>query len=130
MAFKGQLNFKGKTWDVLDCSYKFTRDVDSKGRPASPIYGGKIYIHIESTPDSIILENMTNQFKPHSGTITFKKGDEDAKMKELKWDNGYITDFEEALNSIGVHPMTTRFVISAQKISVGNAHYEEDWPED
>ena len=73
---------------------------------------------------------MTNQFKPHSGTITFKKGDEDAKMKELKWDNGYITDFEEALNSIGVHPMTTRFVISAQKISVGNAHYEEDWPED
>ena len=45
MAFKGQLNFKGKTWDVLDCSYKFTRDVDSKGRPASPIYGAKfIYI--------------------------------------------------------------------------------------
>lgn len=128
MAFRSILKFASKEFDVLDCSYRFSRDVDSKGRPSSSIYGGKVYLHVESTEDSIILEQMLNQFKPHSGKITFKKGDEDAKMKELTWENGYIIEYDECLNSIGIHPMTIRFVISAQKLSIGNAQFEENWP--
>ena len=89
MAFRATLNFAGKEFDVLDCTYSLKRDVDSKGRPSSNIYGGQIRLHVESTDDTSILENMTNQFKPHSGSIVFKKGDEEAKMKELTWENGY-----------------------------------------
>lgn len=128
MAFRSILKFANKEFDVLDCSYRFSRDVDSKGRPSSSIYGGRVYLHVESTEDSVILEQMINQFKPHSGKVTFKKGDEDSKMKELIWENGYIIEYDESLNSIGINPMTIRFVISAQKLSVGNAQFEENWP--
>lgn len=128
MAFRATLNFGGKEFDVLDCKYNLKRDVDSKGRPSSNIYGGQIRVHVESTEDTSILEQMTNQFKPNSGSITFKKGDEEAKMKELTWENGYITEFEEDIDVIGAKPMTIVFVVSAQVIKIGGAQFEQNWP--
>ena len=103
-------------------------DVDSKGRPSSNIYGGQIRLHVESTDDTSILENMTNQFKPHSGSIVFKKGAEEAKMKELTWENGYITEFTENIDIVGSQPMTITFVVSAQVIKIGGAQFEQNWP--
>lgn len=128
MAFRATLKLGGKEFDVLDCRYSLVRDVDSKGRPASNIYGGKIQIHVESTDDTSILEQMTNQFKPISGSITFKKGDEEAKLKELTWENGYVVAFEESLDIVGSTPMTITFTISAQVIKIGGAQFEQNWP--
>lgn len=91
MAFRATLNLAGKEFDVLDCDYKLERDVDAKGRPASNIYGGKLRVRVESTEDTSILEQMVNQFKPITGSVIFKKGDEEAKMKELTWE--MVTSF-------------------------------------
>ena len=123
-----EINLTAKEFDVLDCTYSLKRDVDSKGRPSSNIYGGQIRLHVESTDDTSILENMTNQFKPHSGSIVFKKGDEEAKMKELTWENGYITEFTENIDIVGSQPMTITFVVSAQVIKIGGAQFEQNWP--
>lgn len=128
MAFKATLNLGGKDFDVLDCSYKLNRDVDSKGRPASNIYGGVVNVHVESTEDTSILENMVSQFKPISGSIVFKKGDEEAKMKELEWENGYIISFEEDIDVVGSKPMSIRFSVSAQILKMGGAQFEQNWP--
>lgn len=128
MAFNAKLNFGGKEFDVLDCSYNLKRDIDSKGRPASNIYGGEVTVHVESTDDTSILEAMTNQFKPNSGSIVFKKGDEEAKMKELSWENGYIVAFEESIDVVGSQPMTLKFTVSAQVLKVGGAQIEQNWP--
>lgn len=129
MAFRATLNLGGKEFDVLDCSYKLSRDVDSKGRPSSNIYGGIVNVHVESTTDTSILEQMVTQFKPVSGSIVFKKGDEEAKMKELEWENGYIISFEEDIDIVGSKPMTIKFSISAQVLKVGNAQFEQNWPQ-
>ncbi|MDR2804850.1 MAG: type VI secretion system needle protein Hcp [Dysgonamonadaceae bacterium] len=128
MAFRATLSLGGKEFDVLDCAYKLERDVDSKGRPASNLYGGKVRIHVESTEDTSILEQMVSQFKPISGNITFKKGDEEAKMKELTWENGYIVSFEESIDVIGSQPMTMTFTVSAQVLKIGGAQFEQNWP--
>jgi hypothetical protein len=128
MAFRATLSLGGKEFDVLDCDYKLERDTESKGRPASNIYGGKVRVHLESTEDSSILEQMVNQFKPVSGSITFKKGDEEAKMKELVWENGYIISFEESIDVVGSKPMTLTFVVSAQVLKIGGAQFEQNWP--
>lgn len=130
MAFRATLSLGGKEFDVLDCDYSLRRDVDSKGRPASNIYGGKVRVHVESTEDTSILEQMVSQFKPISGSIVFKKGDEEAKMKELVWENGYIVEFEENIDVIGNKPMTLTFVVSAQVLKVGSAQFEQNWPTD
>jgi hypothetical protein len=129
MSFRANLDFEGKTFDVIKCHYTIEREVDSKGRPSSNLYGGKVYITVESTTDVSLIEKMSTQFKPNAGTITFKKGDEDAKMKELKWENGYIVGYHEGIEIIGEIPMSTEFVISAQKITIGEAIFEQNWPE-
>jgi len=128
MAFRASLQLAGKEYDVLDCDYKLERDVDTKGRPASNVYGGKIRVKVESTEDTSILEQMVNQFKPISGSIIFKKGDEEAKMKELIWENGYIVDFAESIDVVGSRPMTTSFTVSAQVLKMGGAQFEQNWP--
>ena len=128
MAFRATLNLGGKEFDVLDCSYQLKRDVDAKGRPASNIYGGVINVHVESTEDTSILEQMVSQFKPISGSIVFKKGDEEAKMKELEWENGYIISFEEDIDVVGSRPMSIKFSVSAQVLKMGGAQFEQNWP--
>ena len=128
MAFRATLSLGGKEFDVLDCEYSLKRDVDAKGRPSSNLYGGKVKVHVESTEDTSILEAMVTQFKPISGSIVFKKGDEEAKMKELTFENAYIIEFEENIDVIGNKPMTLTFVVSAQVLKVGGAQFEQNWP--
>lgn len=128
MAFRATLTLGGKEFDVLDCSYSLNRDVDSKGRPASNIYGGIVKVHVESTEDTTILEQMVTQFKPISGNIVFKKGDEEAKMKELEFENGYIISFEEDIDVVGSRPMSIKFAVSAQVLKIGGAQFEQNWP--
>src|SRR5580698_6825409 len=121
MAFKATISLGAKTFDVLQCSYALNRDVDAKGRPSSGVYGGTVQIEVESTEDTSVIESMVNnQYKPMSGTITFKKSEEDSKMKELSFEDAYIIQYNEGLNIIGNAPMTLSFVISARTLKIGN----------
>jgi len=135
MSFNAKLKFGSKDGiDVLACDYSLRRDVDAKGRPSSGVYGGTIKLSIESTDDTSIIESMVNQYKPVDGAITFKKSDEDAKMKEVKWEKGYVIDFHESFvdkaanNEQGSKPMQIDFTVSAQKITIGNAEHKNEWP--
>jgi len=129
MAFKARLNFSGRDYDVLNCSYALNRDVDSKGRPSSGVYGGTVDIEIESTSDTSIIEAMVNsQFKPITGSLLIKKSEEDAKMKELDFSDGYIVKYTEGLSITGNSPMTLKFTISARTLKIGNAQHVNDWP--
>ncbi|MET4084068.1 hypothetical protein ABIB40_004042 [Pedobacter sp. UYP30] len=129
MAFKARLTLMGKEHDVLNCSYSLNRDVDSKGRPSSGVYGGTIDVEIESTEDTSVVEAMVNnQFKPLSGSLLIKKSEEDAKMKEVSFEDGYIVKYSEGLNILGDTPMSLKFVISARKLKVGSAEHVNDWP--
>jgi hypothetical protein len=129
MAFKARINIGSKEFDVLQCSFALSRDVDAKGRPSSGVYGGTVQVEVESTEDTSVIESMVNnQYKPLSGTITFKKSEEDAKMKELSFEEGYIIQYNEGLSITGNTPMALSFVISARKLKIGNAEHENDWP--
>jgi hypothetical protein len=128
MAFKAVCKIGSKEFDVISCDYALRRDVDAKGRPSSGLYGGTINLAVESTDDTSIIESMVNQYKPVDGTVTFKKSDEDAKMKELTWEKGYIINFAESLDIIGAQAMLIHFTVSAQKIKIGNAEHKNDWP--
>ena len=128
MAFKATLAIGSKEFDVLKCDYELRRDVDSKGRPSSGVYGGIINLSVESTDDTSIVESLVNQFKPVDGKITFKKSDEDAKMKELSWEKGYFVHLREGIDITGNQPMQIDFTVSAQTIKIGNAEHKNDWP--
>lgn len=129
MSFKATLSFSGKDYDVLHCSYSLYRDVDMKGRPTSGVYGGRIEVEVESTDDTSIIEKMVNnQFKPVDGSLTIKKRDEDAKMKEITFTEAYIVSYSESIHAYSDSPMTLQFQLSAKQIKIGNADHENDWP--
>lgn len=129
MAFKAILKIGSKQFDVLKCDYELRRDVDLKGRPSSGVYGGMINLSVESTDDTSIIESLVNQFKPVNGSVTFKKSEEDAKMKELTWEKGYFVKFAEEFNNEGSKAMHIDFTVSAQVIKIGNAEHKNEWPD-
>lgn len=129
MSFKAKLKLGGKEFDVLHCSYTFRRDVDAKGRPASGVYGGTVQVEIESTDDTSVLESMLNNIhKSQKGSVTFQKREEDSKMKELTFEDAYIIQYSESLDSVGSNPMRINFVLSARTLKIGNAQHQNEWP--
>ena len=60
--------------------------------------------------------------------LLFKKSNEDAKMKELTFDDGYIVKYSEGITASGSDPMTYTFTISARKLKLGSAEHVNDWP--
>ena len=129
MAFKAKLKIGSKEFDVITCNYALKRDVDGKGRPASTVYGGTVDLVVESSDDTSIIEAMVNnQYKPLDGVVTFKKSDEDAKMKELSFEKGYVVSFMEEFSTLDDRPMLISFTVSAHKLKIGSATHENDWP--
>ncbi len=129
MAFDAKITIKGTKYDALKAGYSMKRDVDSKGCPSSHVYGVRIWGTVESTEDTNIIETMFTEHSPFSGNITYKKGTEDAKMKEFKFENAYVIEFTENFERKNETPMTIDFVISAQKVDCNGASHEEEWPE-
>ncbi|MEO6720593.1 MAG: type VI secretion system tube protein TssD [Ferruginibacter sp.] len=131
MSFKARLKMGSlDNVEVIACNYSMHRDVNEKGRPASHVYGGTVDLVINSTDDTSVIESMVNnQHKPIDGTITFFKDDEDAKMKELAFEKGYVVRFAETFDTVGAKAMTISFTVSAEKLKIGGAEHKNEWPQ-
>lgn len=131
MAYKMTLDLGGKSYDVLSSSFAFSRSVDAKGRPSSGVYGGEIHLTVESYSDTTLLEIMLNkQNKPQSGSISYDQGTNDGKMKELKFEDGFITQYSESASAHGADSMMINITISARVVGVGDAAKHTNlWPD-
>jgi len=131
MAYKMTLDLGGKKFDVINSSFAFSRSVDAKGRPASGVYGGDIHLTVESYSDTTLLEVMLNkQNKAQKGSITYDQGTNDGKMKELKFEDGFITQYTESATAQTADSMLINLTISARVISVGDAAKHTNlWPD-
>jgi hypothetical protein len=131
MAYKMNLDLGGKKYDVLSTSFAFTRSVDPKGRPSSGVYGGEIHLVVESYADTTLLEIMLNkQNKGQKGSVTYDQGTNDGKMKELKFEDGFITAYSETATAQTSESMTIQITISARVISMGDAaKHTNVWPD-
>ncbi len=127
MSFKAKFKVAGKEMNVLDASYSMHQEVDATGRPSSITRGGKISLSVESTEDNDLFEWMCNNFERKDGSITFYVRESDAVLKEVKFKEGYLVDFEEVFHSDDTHPMTISLTISARELSIGNGVHKNDW---
>jgi hypothetical protein len=127
MSFKAKLSVAGKDYNVLDCNYNLRQEVDATGRPSSITRGGQITVTVESTQETDLFEWMCNNFERKDGSITFLKRDSDATMKELKFKEGYLINYEEKYASDNKNPMVVGFTISAKEIAMGNGTHTNEW---
>jgi hypothetical protein len=70
---------------------------------------------------------MIDPYKKTSGSIAFMRIDQDSKLKELKFEDGYLVSFVDCFDAEGSQPMMTSLAISARKISVGEASHDVKW---
>jgi len=130
MSYRAEIDVAGKIMDILSCEFEFNRDIDSKGRASSRVYGGQFTVQVESTANTMLLEQMlNNQYLPFDGSVVFYKGDEDdAEMKKLEFKRAYMIHFNEKLDILGKNPMLIELTITAEELLMGPAAYNGGWP--
>ncbi len=127
MAFKAKLSISGKDYDVLSCSYAFSRNTDHKGKPVSDTSGGTVSLALESTEETALLETMLNTpEKPLTATIDFQQSESTASMKKIELKEAYIVSFSESFSDGS--PMVYQITLSARDIKLGTAELKNDWP--
>ena len=127
MSFEAKFKVAGKEMNVLECGYALYQEVDPTGRPSSVTRGGKITLTLESTSDTDLFEWMCNNFERKDGSVVFTADNSEATMKELKFKEGYLVEFDEQFHSFDSKPMTIRIIISAKEITVGSGTHINEW---
>ena len=126
MSFKATMTVDGTDYNVVSCSYGFRQNVDASGRPTSEVKSSDIALLIESSEDNSLMEWGVDSYGKKDGTITFNKIDQDQKMKELDFTDGYITSYNE---TFGGETMMMSVTISCRTIKIGNAEIDNNWPQ-
>ncbi len=127
MAFKATLKVSGKDYDVLSCSYAFSRNTDHKGKPVSDTSGGTVSLALESTEETTLLESMLNTpEKPLTCTIDFQQSESTASLKKIELKEAFIISYSESFSDGS--PMVFQITLSAKEIKLGTAELKNDWP--
>ncbi|WP_294206072.1 type VI secretion system tube protein TssD [uncultured Chryseobacterium sp.] len=130
MNSRGILKFNnGEAQKLLKLNYSVSRSTDVSGRVASDPSNALIKITVEATDKSDILESLLNgKYKPTEGEVTFNKSHEEGTLTTLKWTNGYVIQHEVDFDAVDDNSMYISFVVSAEKIDLGNSSYDGAWP--
>jgi len=134
MARRPTLEIDGVVYkNVYEVSYVLYTAKDETGRPSDRAHAGTIRVKRESDEKSDIARWAMDSSKPNwkSGKVIFKNPD-DASMKELTWEDGFITSYEEHVPHIKDKPdeqMWECFEISCQKMKVADADIDNRWQE-
>ena len=126
MARRPILEIDGVTYkNVYSVSYELYTAKDETGRPADRAHAGLIRITRESDENVDIvrwaMDSSKTNFK--NGSVKFKNPD-DADMKELKWEEGFITAYHETIPHVKQNPddqVFEYFEISCHRVMIGDA---------
>jgi hypothetical protein len=134
MARRPTLTIDGVVFkNVYSVSYTLYTAKDETGRPADRAHAGTIRVVRESDSTCDIARWAMDSSKPNwkSGSVAFKSPD-DATMKELTWENGFITFYSENVPHIKKAPddqVYEEFEISCQILKIADAEIDNRWQE-
>ncbi|MBC3788303.1 type VI secretion system tube protein TssD [Spirosoma utsteinense] len=128
-SFRSELTVDGNTYPVRQLWLDITQAIDAVGRPASATRGGKIRLELDVVEDDTLSEWMADPHKTLGGSVRYYRTDEDATLKELKFEDAYCVEYIEQFDGTqSAQPMTTTLTISARKLKIGEASIENNWP--
>lgn len=125
MSFKAKMTVSGTEYKIISCSFGVNQSIDSSGRPTSEVKASDIHIVVESSEDNSLMEWAVDDYGKKDGTIIFNKIDQDQKMKQLDFTDGYITSYNETFGG----EMMMSVSISCRLLKVGNAEVDNQWPD-
>ena len=126
-SFSASFTIDGEEYDVLSCNYSFGQSTDERGRPASNVQGGNIFVQVTANDQDTLMGWMVDPYKKSNGSIKFMRIDQDSTFKEVQFEDGYCVGYSESFSSTNSSAMTLSLNISARKITVGGATHESTW---
>ena len=134
MARRPTLEVDGVVYkNVYEISFELYTAKDETGRPSDRAHAGLIKVRREADENSDIARWAmdSSQTNRKAGKITIKNPN-DAMMKEVSWEEGFVTYYEEHVPHIKEKPenqVYEYFEISCQKLKVGDAEIDNRWEE-
>ncbi|MFD2934192.1 type VI secretion system tube protein TssD [Spirosoma flavum] len=129
MSFRAELSVDGNTYPIRQLWLEISQTIDAVGRPSSTTQGGKIKLEMDVTEDDTLSEWMADPHKTLGGSVRYYRTDEDATLKEIKFEDAFCVDYVERFDGTqSAQPMTTTITISAQKLKIGQVSVEKNWP--
>jgi hypothetical protein len=134
MARRPKLEIDGVPFiNVYEVTYELYTARDETGRPSDRAHAGVIKITRESDSNADIARWAMDSSKPNwkAGKVIFRDAS-DAVMKELSWEDGFISRYEEHIPHIKARPddqVYEYFEISCHKLTIGNASIDNRWEE-
>ncbi len=134
MARRPALEIDGvKYKNVYSVSYNIYTAKDETGRPADRAHAGTIKIWRESDETDAISMWAMNSAETNwkAGSVSFRKPD-DSDMKVLKWEEGFITKYEETIPHVkdkADDQVFEYFEISCHRLTIGAAMIDNRWEE-
>ena len=134
MARRPTLEIDGVVYkNVYAVSYELYTAKDETGRPSDRAHAGTVKVTRESDENSDIARWATDSSKPNwkAGKVEIKNPD-DAHMKTLEWEEGFIVYYSETVPHIKNNPddqVYEHFEISCRKLTVSDAEIDNRWEE-
>ena len=102
MALQGKLKIAGRTYGVVECSYKFSQSIDDTGKPTSRPRGGTITMVMPSTSDDDLFfyKWMFNKTEVNGGILRFVVFSNHNKRsyKSVEFANAYCIELQDYFN--------------------------------
>ena len=120
--------------NVYEISYELYTSKDETGRPTDRAHAGLIRVTRESDENSDISRWAMDSSQPNwkAGKIVFKDPKSESTMKELTWEEGFITKYVETIPHIKEKPddqVFEYFEISCHRLAIGDAQIDNRWEE-
>jgi hypothetical protein len=127
MSFKAELVLDGNTYILNSVFFQIDQAIDKFGRPSSIAKGGKIDIELFTVDDDVIFDWMVHPVKTLNGSINLYEADNETKLKEIQFENGYCIAYTEIFEQSSSENLVTKLTISAEKLSIGNIDLDNQW---
>ena len=127
MSFLAKLELDDKTYNVLECEYDFTQNIDETGKPKGMPYGGEISIRVESTGTPELLNWMLDHNQTKDGKIIYYRRDAMSKLQELSFKKAFCISFTEDFNANSTEPLQIELILSAQQITINGITHNKQW---
>jgi type VI secretion system TssD-like protein len=120
--------------NVYQISYELYTSKDETGRPTDRAHAGLIKVTRESDENSDISRWAMDSSQPNwkAGKIIFKDPKSESTMKELTWEEGFITKYVETIPHVKMNPddqVFEYFEISCHRLAIGDAQIDNRWEE-
>lgn len=113
--------------EISTCTFSFIQDVDDNGKATTKVYGGVIDVTISQLPPQNIVDWALDSRKYQSGVIV-SLDSENLPLEKIYFENAACVDFEIEYSYLGSGYASTRFLIQAEKLTVGNGiDFNNEW---